>query len=140
MADCRVLGAGLLLAVLGLPTSAANQPASLRQVVSAGQPAPGGGTLEPFTVEVQPVVAPATGKGEVAFFATLLRAPAAEGLFLASGSRVARVAVEGDRAPGGGILSGFGRHPIPSINAARSVAFAAAVSGGKTIEGIFVAS
>src|SRR5262249_32880207 len=45
-----------------------------------------------------------------------------------------------DRAPGGGTLSGLGRHPIPSINAASAVAFAAAVTGGRAVEGIFGSS
>src|SRR5204862_1622642 len=41
-------------------------------------------------------------------------------------------------APGGGTFSGFGRHPVPSLNAAGAVAFAAAVTGGRTVEGVFV--
>ena len=140
MAVSCLLRAGLVLVSLAIPAGVHGDSAGLRRVVAAGQPAPGGGTFEHFTIESQPVVAPVNARGEVAFFATLLRGPATEGLFLASGPRVDKVAVEGDRAPGGGTLSGFGRHPIPAINRAGSVAFAAAVSGGKTVEGIFVAS
>jgi hypothetical protein len=132
--------AGLLFAWLAAPTLVHGESPSLHRIVAAGQPAPGGGTFEHFTIESQPVVAPVNAKGQIVFFATLLRAPAAEGLFLASGPRIDKVAVEGDRVPGVGTLSGFGRHPIPTINRAGSVAFAAAVSGGKTVEGIFVAS
>jgi hypothetical protein len=109
-------------------------------VVSAGQAAPGGGIFEYFSVESQPVVAPPNARGDVAFFASLLRGAGSEGLFLATAHGIVKVAVEGDRAPGGGSLSGLGRHPIPSVNAAGSVAFAAAVSKGRTVEGIFVSS
>jgi len=133
-------GVGILMLVLLTPVIADSQTPALRIVVSAGQPAPGGGTFEHFTVESQPVVAPPNVRGEVAFFATLLRGAGAEGLFLLTARGITKIAVDGDRAPGGGTLSGFGRHPIPSINAAGSVAFAAAVSQGKTVEGIFLSS
>jgi hypothetical protein len=133
-------GVGILMLVLLTPVIADSQTPALRIVVSAGQPAPGGGTFEHFTVESQPVVAPPNVRGEVAFFATLLRGAGAEGLFLLTARGITKIAVEGDRAPGGGTLSGFGRHPIPSINATGSVAFAAAVSQGKTVEGIFLSS
>ncbi|HET7344009.1 MAG TPA: choice-of-anchor tandem repeat NxxGxxAF-containing protein, partial [Methylomirabilota bacterium] len=85
-----------------------------------------------------PIVAPANSKGQVAFFATLLRAAASEAFFLASPGRTVRVAAEGDAVPGGGTLSGFGRHPVPALNERGDVAFAAAVAGGRTVEGIFV--
>jgi hypothetical protein len=139
MLATRVLPSGLLLALLALSGSAHSQGV-LSRVVVAGQPVPGGGTFEHFSIESQPVVAPVNAKSQIAFFATLLRAPAAEGLFVSSGSRIAKVAAEGDPVPGGGTISGFGRHPIPAINRTGSVAFAAAVSGGKTVEGIFVSS
>lgn len=116
------------------------QPTALRLVVSAGQAAPGGGTFEHFSVESQPVVAPPNARGYVAFFASLLRGTGSEGLFLAGARGISKVATEGDPAPGGGTLSGFGRHPIPSVNAEGQVVFAAAVSKGRTVEGIFVSS
>jgi hypothetical protein len=119
---------------------AATQPIALRLVVSAGQAAPGGGTFEHFSVESQPVIAPSNARGDVAFFASILRGAGTEGLFLAGPRRIVKVAAEGDQAPGGGTLSGFGRHPIPSVNAEGSVVFAAAVSKGRTVEGIFESS
>jgi hypothetical protein len=128
----------LMLLLIHVP--ATGQSTALRTVVSAGQAAPGGGTFEHFSVESQPVVAPPNTRGDVAFFASLLRGAGSEGLFLATARGIVKVAAEGDRAPGGGALSGFGRHPIPSVNAAGSVAFAAAVSKGRTVEGIFVYS
>jgi len=118
----------------------AAQPAALRLVVSAGQAAPGGGTFERFSVESQPVIAPPNARGDVAFFASLLRGAGAEGLFLTGARGIVKVAAEGDQAPGGGSLSGFGRHPIPSVNAEGNVVFAAAVSKGRTVEGIFESS
>jgi hypothetical protein len=139
MRAARLLHAGLLLVLLALSGPVDSQ-VMLHRVVAAGQPVPGGGTFEHFSIESQPIVAPVNANGQIAFFATLLRARAAEGLFLASGSRIHKVAAEGDSVPSGGTISGFGRHPIPAINRAGSVAFAAAVSGGRTVEGIFVAS
>lgn len=140
----RLVGAGAAVIVALVAATAHSpawgQPAALRTVAAAGQPAPGGGVFEHFSVESQPVVAPANARGDVAFFATLLRGPGTEGLFLASARGITKIAAEGDRAPGGGTLSGLGRHPIPAINAGGTVAFAAAVSGGKTVEGIFLSS
>ena len=130
----------LVLVLLLVHVPAAGQPTALRTVVSAGKAAPGGGTFEHFSVESQPVVAPTNARGDVAFFASLLRGAGSEGLFLATARGIVKVAVEGDRAPGGGTLSGLGRHPVPSVNADGNVAFAAAVSKGRTVEGIFVAA
>ena len=116
------------------------QPAAIRAVVTAGQAAPGGGTFEHFSIESLPIVAPVNSKGQVAFFATLLRGAAGEGIFLAAGGRITKIALEGDSVPGGGVVSGFGQHPIPALNETGTIAFAAAVTGGKTVEGIFTAS
>jgi hypothetical protein len=111
----------------------------LVQVVAVGQAAPGGGTFEHFGVASQPIVAPINARGQVAFFAGVLRGRAAEAFFLARGSRIVRIAAEGDAAPGGGTLSGFARHPVPALNNSGVVAFAAAISGGRGVEGIFIA-
>jgi hypothetical protein len=133
-------GTALATLLLALAPASALEAPALRPVALAGQTAPGGGTFERFGVESLPVVAPVNDRGQVAFFASLLRGAAGEGLFLASGGRLTKVAVEGDRAPAGGTLSGFARHPIPALNASGSVAFAAAVAGGGTVEGIFLAA
>jgi len=136
----RAMTRGLLMAglTLALASAAVRAQAPLRVVALAGEPAPGGGTFEHFGVESLPIVAPANGRGQVAFFATLLRATASEAFYLFSESRTVRVVAEGDRVPGGGTFSGFGRHPMPALNERGEVAFAAAVSGGRTVEGIFV--
>ena len=134
----RVAGAALVALGFALPVRA-DAPLP-RLVVAAGQAAPGGGTFEHFNVEALPIVAPINARGQIAFFASVLRGRSGEGLFLASGARVSRVAAEGDAAPGGGTLSGFLRHPVPALNDAGVVAFAAAVTGGRTVEGIFLAA
>src|SRR5438552_2475231 len=126
-----------LVAAVGVPRSVAAESRILQRVVVAGQPAPGGGVFERFSIEVLPVVAPVNSHGHVAFFATILRGRTSEGYFRATGRRIDTIAAEGDRAPEGGTFSGFGRHPVPALNEAGNVAFAAAVSGGKTVEGIF---
>jgi hypothetical protein len=143
-AAALVVAVGALPIVLamtpgGRPGHAAEVPAITR-VVAAGQPAPGGGSFEHFGVESLPIVAPVNARGQVAFYASVLRGRVGEGLYLASGSRIVRVAADGDAAPGGGTLSGFSRHPVPALNDAGAVVFVAAVSGGRTVEGIFVAA
>lgn len=114
------------------------QAPSVRAVAVVGHPVPGGGSFAGFSVESLPILAPANGRGEVAFFATLLRAPGGEGIFLSSAGGLRKVALEGDAVARVGMLSGFGKHPVPALNEAGEVAFAAAISGGKTVEGIFL--
>src|SRR5919201_3902070 len=136
---CRMISlavAAVLTLALAIAGVRAQSP--VRPIAVAGDAAPGGGTFEHFGVESLPVVAPANSRGQVAFFATLLRASASEAFFLASPDRVRRLVAEGDPVPGGGAFSGFGRHPIPALNERGDVAFAAAVVGGRTVEGIFI--
>jgi hypothetical protein len=128
------------LAVAFAPRSAPAQAPVVRAIVTTGQPAPGGGVFERFAVEAQPVVVPVNSRGQVAFFASLSRSRAGEGVFLASAGQIVKVALAGDRAPGGGVFSGFARHPVPSLNDAGAVAFAASLAGGRAVEGIFVFS
>ncbi len=110
---------------------------ALRVVARTGDAAPGGGTFDRFGQESLPVIAPVNARGDVAFFATLSRGAADEGIFLQRGGRILTVAREGDRVPGTGRLSGFGKHPTPALNDAGTVVFAAAVTGGRAVEGIF---
>jgi hypothetical protein len=116
------------------------QPKAMRLVVAAGQPAPGGGAFERFDVAAQPVVAPVNAEGRVAFYASLVRTNAREGIFLATATRILKVAALGDAAPGGGTLSEFAKHPLPALNDAGKVAFGAAIAGGRASEGVFLAS
>ena len=134
------LAVAFALPTLLSPTASHAADPGVRRVAVTGQPAPGGGTFDRFSVESLPIVAPINGKGQVAFFATVLRGRASEGLFLSSGTQIAKLAADGDPAPGGGVFSGFGRHPVPALNDAGELAFAAAVAGARAVEGIFVAS
>src|SRR5439155_20238376 len=100
--------------------------------------APGGGRFDRFDVTGQPIVAPVNIKGQVAFYASLLRAPAHEGIFLADAAGVTKLAAFGDDVPGGGTLAEFGAHPLPSLNAAGHAAFVAHIAGGRATDGVFL--
>jgi hypothetical protein len=101
--------------------------------------APGGGRFDRFDVTAQPIVAPVNARGQVAFYATVLHAPAREGIFLTEAGHVTKVAAFGDGLPGGGTLAEFGVHPLPSLNSAGHVAFDAQIAGGRATEGVFLA-
>src|SRR6266404_921766 len=124
-------------AALQYPTPVAH---ALRLVVASGQAAPGGGRFDRFDVGSQPIVAPVNSRGQVAFYASVARAKATEGIFLATASRITKAAAVGDSVPGGGVLSEFARHPVPTLNDAGKVAFGASVAGARATEGIFLAS
>src|SRR5271167_2245433 len=128
---------------LRVPAQPADVPVSetgaLRAVVRSGLAAPGGGRFDRFDVTSQPIVAPVNARGQVAFYATVLHAPAREGIFLAAGGHVTKVAAFGDNLPGGGTLAGFGGHPLPALNNAGHVAFDAQIAGGRATEGVFLA-
>src|SRR5580700_10979347 len=79
----------------------------LRAVVRSGLAAPGGGRFDRFDVTSQPIVAPVNGRGQVAFYATVLRGAAREGVYLAEAGEVRQVAGFGDGVPGGGTLAEF---------------------------------
>ncbi|MGA7262012.1 MAG: choice-of-anchor tandem repeat NxxGxxAF-containing protein [Stellaceae bacterium] len=113
---------------------------ALRAAVRSGMAAPGGGRFDRFDVTAQPIVAPVNGRGQVAFYATVLRSPAREGIFLAEAGHVTKVAAFGDSLPGGGMLAEFGAHPLPSLNSAGHVAFEAQIAGGRATEGVFLAA
>ncbi len=109
-------------------------------VAASGQLAPTGGTFDRFDVAAQPIVAPVNAGGQVAFYATVLHARATEGIFLASGMGIQKIAAVGDPAPGGGILSQFSRHPMPALNDAGHVAFGATMTASRAAEGVFLAN
>ena len=129
-----------LAAVLLVSESRGADPSAVRRIAATGQTVPGGGAFDRFSVESLPIVAPINSKGQVAFFATVVRGRANEGFFVASGARISKVAADGDPVPGGGVFSGFGRHPVPALNDAGELAFSAAIAGARAVEGIFVAS
>ena len=133
-------GAVLALCAIGLAAPVlGDEPSRFRRVAVTGDAAPSGGTFDRFGAESMPIVAPVNARGDVAFFATLSRGGADEGLFLWSRGRLTAVAREGDRVAGIGRLSGFGKHPIPALSDDGTVVFAAAITGGRAVEGIFAA-
>jgi len=128
------------------PTPAPDAPPApptyeLRMLVAEGQPSPAGGMFDRFHVSSQPIITPLNRKGQMAFFATLIRSNAEEGIFRSEpDGTIAKVAAAGDPAPGGGTLSSFAKHPIVAMNEKGTVAFTAAIAGGKAVEGIFMES
>ena len=139
-----VLWAGVLWACLSEPTPPkpyepppVSSPA-LRRVVVSGQPTPIGGTFDRFDVIAQPIVAPVNVNGQVAFYASILRNKATEGIFVASGGGIVKAAAVGDNVPGGGRLSEFAKHPMPALNDSGTVAFGAAITSAHAGEGIFM--
>ena len=159
----RLLVAGLAVAILwaavlwvapSAPTISPAQPSvrvsakptvvpvpeigALRAAVWSGLSAPGGGRFDRFDVTAQPIVAPVNRLGQVAFYATVLRSPAREGIFVTQGGHVTKMAAFGDNVPGGGTLAEFGAHPLPSLNAAGHAAFVAHIAGGRATDGVFL--
>ena len=136
----------VLWASLSEPARKAEAPSAtevvdtFRLVVASGQGAPGGGSFNRFDVSSQPIVAPVNSRGQVAFYASVARAKANEGIFLATAARITKVAAVGDAVPGGGVLSEFARHPLPALNDAGKIAFGATVAGARATEAIFLAA
>jgi hypothetical protein len=125
--------------VAALPTAVPTPESGvLRAVVRSGLAAPGGGSFDRFDVASQPVVAPVNARGQVAFYATVLRAPGRDGIFLAEAGRITKMAAFGDALPGGGTIVGFAAAPLPALNAAGHVAFVAHIAGGRATEGVFL--
>src|SRR5438132_13047712 len=94
-----------LAAVLLVSESRGADPSVVRRIAATGQSVPGGGAFDRFSVESLPVVAPINSKGQVAFFATVVRGRANEGFFVASGARLSKVSTGGDPCPGRGVLA-----------------------------------
>src|SRR3954469_18324093 len=113
-------------------------PPALRSVVASGRPTPVGGVFDRFDVGAQPIVAPVNARGQVAFYGSILRNRVTEGIFIADAGRIRKVAAVGDSVPGGGVLSEFAKHPMPSLNDSGTVAFGAAITSAQSGEGIFL--
>ncbi len=84
-----------------------------------------------------PVIAPVNARGEVAFFARLVRGDGRR-RHLPPARRADPRGGPG-RRPGARHRAplGFGKHPTPALSDGGLVAFAAAMAGGKAVEGIF---
>ena len=114
-------------------------PPALRRIVGTGQQTPIGGIFDRFDVESQPIVAPVNASGEVAFYATILRNKATEGIFLAAAGTSPRWPRSVTACRGAAMLTQFAKHPMPSLNDSGTVTFGAAVSLAQAAEGIFMA-
>ena len=130
---------GVFLISAACAGAAAEEVVRLQRVATTGEAAPGGGVFDRFGAEAAPIVAPVNSRGDVAFFATLGRGSSGEGLFRWSRGRAVAVAREGDRVASVGTLAGFGRHPVPAFSDDGTVVFAAAIAGGRAVEGMFIA-
>jgi hypothetical protein len=140
--------AALWLAVLwaaiggSAPPSAPSAQAAaavLQTIVAGGQPSPAEGSFDRFGIEGRAVPAPSNRRGDIVFFATLLRSHAEEGLFVIRDGRIAKLVVVGDAMPSGERIAGFGERPAMAINEAGGIAFSASLTGGKATRGIFLA-
>ena len=97
------------------------QNGSLTKIVSAGDPAPGGGILNPTSPSL-------SSNGKVSFLS-------GNAIFLLSNGVITRLVSSGDLAPGGGTFTTL---TSPLVNSAGQVVFTASLSGGAS--GIFLAS
>ncbi len=113
---------------------------ALSAVVQAGTAAPSGGSFDAFGLENQPIAASVNSRGDVAFFAKLMRGVSGEGLFVAHQGQLRRLAAAGDRVSTGGTLASFTERPAVSLNGNGTIAFAATLDGGGATDAVLVAS
>jgi hypothetical protein len=114
--------------------------AELRQLAASGQATPLGGSFDHFDLAGQAIPAPSNRNGDVAFFASLLRAKSEEGLFIRTGDEIAKLAAIGDLVPGGERIADFTDRPALALNGAGTVAFVAELAGGVATGGVFIAA
>jgi len=114
--------------------------AVLQQLVSSRQTAPFGGSFDRFELAGQAIPAPSNRNGAVAFFASLIRSEADEGLFIAEGDHIGKIAAIGDVIPSGERIADFTERPKLALNATGAVAFVAALAGGRATGGVFIAA
>jgi hypothetical protein len=115
----------------------------LRALAVSGEPVGLNGSFDRFGVEAQTMVLTANNRGETAFYSTIRRNQAEEGLFLARAEgKIAPIAVAGDPVPdqAGQLIAGFGDHPAPVMNDEGSVAFIATLAGGRGGAGVLLAA
>lgn len=127
------------------PQAAAPVPqrVGLRALAMAGEPVGLNGSFDRFGLERQTMMLASNNRGETAFYATIRRSQAEEGMFLArADGKIAPIAVAGDPVPdqAGQLIAGFGERPAPVMNDEGSVAFIATLAGGRGTAGVFLAS
>jgi hypothetical protein len=119
------------------------QRVGVRALAISGQPVGVNGSFDRFGLELMTMVLSCNKRGETAFYATIQRSTAEEGIFLAKADgKIARIAVAGDPVPDqmGQLIAGFGERPAPVLNDAGSVAFTATLGGGRGAASVFLAS
>ena len=112
------------------PAPAAATLYTVRPILLAGQPAPGGGTFTEFS---DPAL---NGRGDLAFVALSTSSPGQAAVCLWNGTGTTVLAQRGRPAPSGGVFADFAN---PTINAEDVVAFVGRTTGGER-EGIFSAT
>src|SRR5215510_11186538 len=119
------------------------QRIGLRALAMADEPVGLNGSFDRFGLHVMTMVLGSNNRGETAFYATIRRSQAEEGIFLAKADRkITPIAVAGDPVPdqAGQLIAGFGERPAPVMNDEGSVAFIATLAGGRGAAGVFVSS
>jgi hypothetical protein len=96
-------------------------------LVRNGDPAPGVGTLTPFSFV-------ANARGVIAYDAAIAGSPSTFGTFLTDGATTVSIARDNTLAPGGGSFTFF---DMPAINDGGQVAFVAEMADGPADFGIF---
>jgi hypothetical protein len=118
------------------------QRVGLRALAVTGEPFGLNGSFDRFGVEAQTMVVAANDRGETAFYSTIRRSQAEEGMFLAKADgKIVPIAVAGDPVAdqAGQLIAGFGEHPAPMMNDEGSLAFIATLAGGRGGAGVFLA-
>ena len=109
----------------------AGAPGSLQTAALVGSAAPAGGNFNGFLTI--PVL---NGAGQVAFRATLSGGSSPQGIFVGVPGSLQAAAFSGDAAPAGGNYASLSNAPM--LNDSGQVAFSSTLTGGTSINGIFV--
>jgi hypothetical protein len=140
LATAAILCLAVLSAAAGEELPSSRPAAVARAIVTSGEPTPVGGSFDRFDIAGQAIPAPSNRRGEVVFFASLVRSEADEGVFIAAGDSIRKIAAAGDSIPSGERIVDFTARPAFALNAAGAVAFPAALAGGRATAGLFVAA
>jgi hypothetical protein len=119
------------------------QQVGLRALALTGEAVGLKGSFDRFGLELLTMVLATNNRGETAFYSTLRRSQAEEGMFLAlADGKIVPIAVAGDPVAdqAGQLIAGFGEHPGPSMGDDGSVAFIATLGGGRGAAAVLLAN
>lgn len=125
------------------PVTPVLQQVGLRALAVTGEAVDLKGTFDRFGLDLSTMVLATNNRRETAFYSTLRRSQAEEGMFLAhADGKIVPIAVAGDPVAdqAGQLIAGFGEHPGPSISDDGSVAFIATLGGGRGAAAVLLAS